>query len=420
MTFQYTTSGSYTPPAAYGRQRYLTVPAGSVLLVHYDLWHRGTGNTGNSNRYLVKKYFFRVEEPATAGPSWDHQSTVWDPKLDGPVFPEMSLLPVWLQVWRWMCGAIDEEADAFIPEEYSNQLALPEVQKANDPEFLRRLGMFGAPWCIDLPKEALGGLWVAKPAEMMSPEGFPSEVAALRAAYVIGHCMNETTAHLLLRALVDGATHTHTAGHPGNVIAYNASYSLQTLCSRPRFALQSGMITALRQLLEAGPAALDGLAEPINVVGTAVSQNYSAWVLADTVAALIVSKASNTKAAQEEIQAVIVAMGEVLVFENAPLSVQTIQWACAESLGIINCALKVKADTIGARTQPASRRCSHPPSADRLPVVHASQAVFGPIWLRFPALTCSQPSTKPRRSSQRTQTWPIHNSAPNKLRVRLM
>ena len=113
VTFNYNKSGSYTPPAAYGRQRYLTCPAGSVLLVHYDLWHRGTGNTGNSNRYMCKKYMFRVEEPATAGPSWDHQSTAWNPLLDGPVLPEMSLLPVWLQVWRWMCGAIDEDADSF-------------------------------------------------------------------------------------------------------------------------------------------------------------------------------------------------------------------------------------------------------------------------------------------------------------------
>lgn len=113
VTFNYNKSGSYTPPAAYGRQRYLTCPAGSVLLVHYDLWHRGTGNTGNSNRYMCKKYMFRVEEPATAGPSWDHQSTAWNPIMDGPVLPEMSLLPVWLQVWRWMCGAIDEDADSF-------------------------------------------------------------------------------------------------------------------------------------------------------------------------------------------------------------------------------------------------------------------------------------------------------------------
>ncbi len=62
---------------------------------------------------MCKKYMFRVEEPATAGPSWDHKSTAWNPILDGPVMPEMSLLPVWLQVWRWMCGAIDEDAETF-------------------------------------------------------------------------------------------------------------------------------------------------------------------------------------------------------------------------------------------------------------------------------------------------------------------
>lgn len=55
-------------------------------------------------------------------------------------------------------------------------LSVPEGPHANDEKFFQRLEMHGAPWCIDLPKEALGGLWVAKPSEMMSPEGFPSEV----------------------------------------------------------------------------------------------------------------------------------------------------------------------------------------------------------------------------------------------------
>ena len=170
-------------------------------------------------------------------------------------------------------------------------------------------------------------------------------MAALRAAYVIGNFMNENTAHALLRALVDGAAHTHTAGNPGNILAYNASYALQCLCSRPKFALESGIVRSLRGVLEAGPASLDGLTQPINTVGTVISQNYAAWILADIVSALIVSKCSVTTTAQEEIQAVVVAFGEVLVLEDpVPLSIQCIQWACAESLGIINAALKVKSD----------------------------------------------------------------------------
>jgi hypothetical protein len=170
-------------------------------------------------------------------------------------------------------------------------------------------------------------------------------VAALRAAYVIGNFMNENTAHALLRALADGASHTHTAGNPGNVLAYNASYALQTLCSRPKFALESGIVKSLRGLLEGGPESLDGLTQPINTAGTVISQNYAAWILADIVSALIASKCSVNTTAQEEIQAVIVAFGEVLVLEDpVPLPIQCIQWACAESLGIINAALKVKSD----------------------------------------------------------------------------
>jgi hypothetical protein len=58
---------------------------------------------------MFKKYFFRTEEPAVSGPSWVHRSPKWSPALDGPVLPEHSLLPVWLSIWQWMCGATDDE-----------------------------------------------------------------------------------------------------------------------------------------------------------------------------------------------------------------------------------------------------------------------------------------------------------------------
>lgn len=71
-------------PAAYGHQKFVTVPAGSLLLVHYgalqrssngagvsvaatsqrsrllsaDLWHRGSGNTSALNRHMSEPRTF--------------------------------------------------------------------------------------------------------------------------------------------------------------------------------------------------------------------------------------------------------------------------------------------------------------------------------------------------------------------------
>ncbi len=49
------------------------VPAGHVLILHYDIWHAGTANFSENNRYMVKFLFDRVSE--SKSPSWNH-----DPK----------------------------------------------------------------------------------------------------------------------------------------------------------------------------------------------------------------------------------------------------------------------------------------------------------------------------------------------------
>jgi hypothetical protein len=48
----------------------LTVPAGTVVLAHYDIWHAGTRNEGDRTRYMCKFLFDRISEPTA--PSWRH------------------------------------------------------------------------------------------------------------------------------------------------------------------------------------------------------------------------------------------------------------------------------------------------------------------------------------------------------------
>ncbi|MDA0595524.1 MAG: phytanoyl-CoA dioxygenase family protein [Chloroflexi bacterium] len=47
------------------------VPAGSVLILHYDIWHAGTANTSDQIRYMVKYLFERTSE--STEPSWNHE-----------------------------------------------------------------------------------------------------------------------------------------------------------------------------------------------------------------------------------------------------------------------------------------------------------------------------------------------------------
>ena len=48
----------------------LFVPAGSFVLLHYSMWHRGTAETLGERRVMLKLLFDRTEEPAA--PSWNH------------------------------------------------------------------------------------------------------------------------------------------------------------------------------------------------------------------------------------------------------------------------------------------------------------------------------------------------------------
>ena len=50
-----------------------TLKAGSLLVLHFDIWHAGTANTSNKIRYMIKYLFERKHE--SKKPSWNHNSS---------------------------------------------------------------------------------------------------------------------------------------------------------------------------------------------------------------------------------------------------------------------------------------------------------------------------------------------------------
>ena len=61
------------------RDQYIaSVPAGSVVILHYDIWHAGTANTSEKVRYMLKFLFERKANPSV--PSWRH-----DPANDATI-----------------------------------------------------------------------------------------------------------------------------------------------------------------------------------------------------------------------------------------------------------------------------------------------------------------------------------------------
>ncbi|MBT4503403.1 MAG: hypothetical protein HOC74_37075 [Gemmatimonadetes bacterium] len=75
-------------------------PAGTMTIVHYDLWHRATPNRGEKKRFMIKFLFYRMQEPER--PSWNHQGGDWERPTDH----DWELPPEGLcrQMWNWYTG----------------------------------------------------------------------------------------------------------------------------------------------------------------------------------------------------------------------------------------------------------------------------------------------------------------------------
>ena len=74
----------------------LTGEAGTVVIVHYDLWHRGMPNKGEMVRYMQKFLFTRLSEPTR--PDWDCDSR------DFAEENENGRSRMYRSLWNWHCS----------------------------------------------------------------------------------------------------------------------------------------------------------------------------------------------------------------------------------------------------------------------------------------------------------------------------
>jgi hypothetical protein len=78
---------------------FLNVPAGSFVLLHYSMWHRGSMETKGERRVMLKLLFDRTEQPSSIGPSWDHRQT---PRWSEDTLRERPWVPA---LFNWLAGA---------------------------------------------------------------------------------------------------------------------------------------------------------------------------------------------------------------------------------------------------------------------------------------------------------------------------
>lgn len=72
--------------------------AGTVTIVHYELWHRATENRSDKIRFMLKFLFCRTAEPQH--PSWNAENPSWVANRTVPVQHQA----MWEHLWKWYHG----------------------------------------------------------------------------------------------------------------------------------------------------------------------------------------------------------------------------------------------------------------------------------------------------------------------------
>ena len=108
--------------------------AGTIAIVHFDIWHRSTANNTDKNRYMMKFQFTRMSEPEQ--PSWNNQEESWHGNGIGDKHEI-----IWSQMWDWAAGRRPDEDKTLDNAELATSIEAPdESTRLNAAYGLAKLG----------------------------------------------------------------------------------------------------------------------------------------------------------------------------------------------------------------------------------------------------------------------------------------
>ena len=113
--------------------------AGTVTIVHYDLWHRAMPNQSDKKRYMLKFLFIRLDEPQT--PLWKSDTANWHPLGNGE---ESEHPELWESVWDWYYGKKNGTANGVSHDEVDTLIGTLDSDSEKDRlNAAYRLGRIG-------------------------------------------------------------------------------------------------------------------------------------------------------------------------------------------------------------------------------------------------------------------------------------
>ena len=78
----------------------LSGEAGTLTIIHFDLWHRAMANQTDKTRYMMKFQFTRMDPPQA--PEWNVTDPQWKLEDNDPAIPTHQ--GAWRHIWNWVAG----------------------------------------------------------------------------------------------------------------------------------------------------------------------------------------------------------------------------------------------------------------------------------------------------------------------------
>ena len=161
--------------------------AGTMAIIHYDLWHQATANQTDLTRYMLKFEFIRMKPPTI--PTWNNQDTDWCPPSDSQLLNDQSIM--WQHLWNWSSGRSEDKTVASATEVEIRQW-ITALRIGTQPERMEAANHLGT----------LGRNGSEAITTLIQSLNDPSEPVGLNAAYALG-AIGEESIEPLTNALQD-------------------------------------------------------------------------------------------------------------------------------------------------------------------------------------------------------------------------
>lgn len=237
--------------------------AGTVTLIHFDLWHRAMANRTDKTRYMMKFQFIRMDEPTA--PAWNVENPNWDNGVANGQ-SRLSHEGTWRHVWHWMTGESNGQTAATANGNLaSHAAALRDENPAVRSRAADELGILGITAAETVPMliaalhdayeptrlnaaYALGAIGEPAVPKLIETLGDANEQVRRIAAYALG-AVGEVAVPALSEAL----------SHAEDVVRTEAAYALAQIGSAAHPAVPALMERAKDNVVEARRYSVDAL-----------------------------------------------------------------------------------------------------------------------------------------------------------------